>query len=195
MGAGGPAGVRSGCARPLAARFFSSGGPWSSRVSGSPGAGAARAEPRVRAGLRRGAHGRRTFAPGHGTVAVRGEAERFIFGNLPLFFRLLSTPCPLFRGTARPPHYGRGREEFQQHPLWHEEASGRRGGLTREELGDCTGLTWGLGGHTASAWTGAPEPPSSCPGRTRTAHLSRISLLPPTSPNNGLVTEAAASQV
>lgn len=136
-------GVCRGCAWPFApgpaaAGFLWSRGPWSGRPGprrpGLPERGLRALSLESALGSTR-AHGRRTLAPSPPHQPSAGGTERFIFGNLPVFSSLLSTPCPLLGGTARPPHYGRGREKFQQHPLWHGKASGRRGGLTREELG------------------------------------------------------------
>lgn len=40
-----------------------------------------------------------------------GDSEGFYFWKPPpAFSALLSTPCPFLGGTARPPHYGRGRQ-------------------------------------------------------------------------------------
>lgn len=133
-----------GCAQVSSRRLASPGlgGPRSPTAGRAlPGASAPQQRgPGLRAlrlvsalGLQLGAHHGRTFAPSLRRCGLpKGYWRGFIFGNLSVFSSLLSTPCPLLGGTARPPHYGRGREEFQQHPLWHREASGRRGGLTRE---------------------------------------------------------------
>ena len=72
---------------------------------------------------------------------------------------------PPRRDSSAPLLREREREEFQQHPLWHREASGRRGGLTREELGAAQGRPErGLAGEMTTVGTGAPEPPFCCPG-------------------------------
>lgn len=140
-------GLRSGPL--LAARFSSSRGPRVRLQAGfspkrGPGGGrdaglrALRLESRLVSSCARAA-----AAPSRLLrVAVafrRGAAGFYFWKPLLVFSSLLSTPCPLLGGTAQPPHYGRGREEFQQHPLWHREASGRRGVLTREELGEAQG--------------------------------------------------------
>lgn len=129
--------------------------------------------------LQPGAHRRSTFAPSPRLCSPpKGSRTLLFLETSPCFSSLLSTPCPLLGGTAQPPHYGRGREEFQQHPLWHREASGRRGGLTREELGAAPGRPDGWQGRRRLPGQGPLVPFLSSCSSSNCGPVPRLSPAP-----------------